>query len=129
MNKYTWVCQKNVSRLNDSRKPLSSSHPRIKRGSWVKPRKSERISQNPEHNAISLIETGRVSLLINTATRTGRFTDEGKIRAASVRHRIPLITTLTEAQAAVQAIRAIREGKLSVAALQDYFVTTSGGGE
>ncbi|MCH8970360.1 MAG: hypothetical protein IIA66_14735, partial [Planctomycetes bacterium] len=89
----------------------------------------ERISQNPEHNAISLIEAGRVSLLINTATRTGRYTDEGKIRAASVRHRIPLITTLTEAQAAVQAIRAMREGTLSVAALQDYFVTAPGGGE
>ena len=53
----------------------------------------------------------------------------GKIRAASVRHRIPLITTLTEAQAAVEAIRAIREGDLSVAALQDYFATASGGGE
>ncbi|MCZ6652472.1 MAG: ATP-grasp domain-containing protein, partial [Planctomycetota bacterium] len=89
----------------------------------------ERISENPEHNALSLIEAGRVALLINTATRTGRFTDEGKIRAASVRHRIPLITTLTEAQAAVQAIRAMREGKLSVRALQDYFVTASGGGE
>ncbi|MCH8963700.1 MAG: hypothetical protein IIB58_01965, partial [Planctomycetes bacterium] len=70
-----------------------------------------------------------VALLINTATRTGRYTDEGKIRAASVRHRIPLITTLTEAQAAVQAIRAMREGKLSVAALQDYFVTAPGGGK
>ncbi len=87
----------------------------------------EKISDNPDSNAITLIASGNLALLINTATNTGRYTDEGKIRAASVRHKIPLITTLTEAQAAVEAIRAVREDRLSVAALQDYSPTAPRG--
>jgi hypothetical protein len=35
--------------------------------------------------------------------------------------RIPMITTITGARAAVQAIEALRGGTWQVAALQDYF--------
>jgi carbamoyl-phosphate synthase large subunit len=80
----------------------------------------KRISQSPDDNMLHWIEQDRVQLLINTATVTGRFTDEGKIRAASVRYGIPLITTLTEAHAAVEAIQALRAGAMTVKALQDY---------
>ena len=34
---------------------------------------------------------------------------------------VPMITTITGARAAVQAIQALRAGAWSVAALQDYF--------
>ena len=71
--------------------------------------------------ALTLIAAGQTQLLINTATVTGRYTDEGQIRAAAIRHKIPLITTMTGAQAAVEAIRALRSGALTVTALHDFF--------
>ncbi|MCG3137724.1 MAG: Carbamoyl-phosphate synthase large chain [Phycisphaerae bacterium] len=79
-----------------------------------------RISDNPDNNAVTLLQNHKLQLLINTATVTGRFTDEGRIRSAAVRYRVPLITTMTEAQAAVQAITALHKGQLVVRALQDY---------
>jgi len=60
-------------------------------------------------------------LIINTPTNTGAQTDEGQIRAMAVAARIPMITTITGARAAVQAIEALRGGTWQVAALQDYF--------
>ena len=61
------------------------------------------------------------TLIINTPTRKGGDTDEGRIRAAAVTSRTPLIGTLTGAQAAVQAIAALRAGTWTVHALQDHF--------
>ncbi|MBA4120344.1 MAG: carbamoyl phosphate synthase large subunit [Isosphaera sp.] len=71
-------------------------------------------------NVIDLMTDGKVQLVINTPTRTGWNTDEGKIRAATVRLGIPMITTATGAMAAVQAIAALRQGDWAVAALQDH---------
>jgi carbamoyl-phosphate synthase large subunit len=78
-----------------------------------------------------LILNGEVDLLINTPTRRGLATDEGKIRALAMLHRLPLITTMTAARAAVDAIAALRAGgdpdpraaanSWTVRALQDYF--------
>ena len=39
----------------------------------------------------------------------------------AVRTGVPIITTITGAQAAVQAIAALRAGAWTVAAMQDYF--------
>jgi carbamoyl-phosphate synthase large subunit len=58
-------------------------------------------------NIIDLITNGEVQLLINTPTRRGPTTDEGKIRAAATIHMIPLITTITAGRAAVAAITAL----------------------
>jgi len=59
-------------------------------------------------NVADLIVNGEVDLLINTPTRRGPMTDEGKIRAMATLHRIPLITTMTAAMAAADAIAALR---------------------
>ncbi len=75
-------------------------------------------------NAVDLIKNGEISLIINTPTRKGAGTDEGKLRATAVRFAVPMITTITGAAAAVRAIKALREGQWSVAALQDYFVSS-----
>ena len=72
-------------------------------------------------NIIDLIINNQVHLVINTPTRKGPLTDEGKIRATTVMHNIPLIATVTGARAVVQAIGALREGDWSVKPLQDYF--------
>jgi len=81
-------------------------------------------------NIADLITNRQVQLLINTPTRRGPQTDEGKIRALATIHNIPLITTMTGAAAAVDAIAALRAGagedlKASdawgVRPLQEYF--------
>jgi carbamoyl-phosphate synthase large subunit len=63
---------------------------------------------------------GKIQLIINTPTRTGWKTDEGKIRSAAVRLGIAMITTITGASAAVKSIRALREHDWDVGAMQDY---------
>jgi carbamoyl-phosphate synthase large subunit len=73
-------------------------------------------------NAEDLIKNRELALIINTPTRKGVRTDEGRLRATAVRFSVPMITTITGAAAAVQAIRALKAGHWGVRALQDYFV-------
>ncbi|GAB4197622.1 MAG: carbamoyl-phosphate synthase large subunit [Phycisphaeraceae bacterium] len=76
-------------------------------------------------NAVDLIKNGELGLIINTPTRQGPATDEGKLRATAVRFNVPMITTLTAANCAVEAIAALRQGAWNVNALQDYFPHTA----
>ena len=84
--------------------------------------KSKRIPKLVEGrpNIIDHIKNGQVHLIINTPTRKGPDTDEGKIRATSVLNKIPIVTTLTGAGAAVKAIAALQQGGWDVAPLQAY---------
>ena len=59
-------------------------------------------------------------MIINTPTRKGAGTDEGKLRATAVRFGVPMITTATGGVAAAHAMRAIKQGSWDVHALQDY---------
>ena len=81
-------------------------------------------------NIADLIVNSQVDLLINTPTRRGPTTDEGKIRALATIHQIPLITTMTAANAAAGGIAALRAGAdentppaqaWTVRPLQEYF--------
>jgi carbamoyl-phosphate synthase large subunit len=72
-------------------------------------------------NAVDLIKNGEIGLVINTPTRKGPATDEAKLRATAVRFNTPMITTVTAAGCAVEAIAALRKGAWEVRALQDYF--------
>ena len=67
-----------------------------------------------------LIKNREVHLLINTPTRKGPQTDEGKIRALAVINKIPLITTITGAGAVAKAIVALRKTGWDVKPLQEY---------
>jgi carbamoyl-phosphate synthase large subunit len=80
-----------------------------------------KISEGARPNILDKIANGEIDLIINTPTSTGAQTDEGQIRAMAVGARVPMITTITGARAAVQAIEALRGGTWQVAALQDYF--------
>ena len=82
-----------------------------------------KISEGARPNILDKLANGEIDLIINTPTRTGAHTDEGRIRAMAVLERIPMITTITGAQAAVAAIEALRAGSWSVSALQDHFET------
>jgi carbamoyl-phosphate synthase large subunit len=71
-------------------------------------------------NIADMIKNGKVQLIINTPTRKGPQTDEGKIRAMSVLNRVPIVTTLTGASAVVKAIAELRKSGWGVRALQEY---------
>ena len=88
-----------------------------------------KISEGARPNILDKISNGEIDLLVNTPTRKGADTDEGRIRAAAVRHGVTLITTLAGARAAVQGISALRSGNWGVTALQDYFPSAGPGHE
>jgi len=74
-------------------------------------------------NIIDVIKNREVQLLINTPTTKGPKTDEGQIRAAAVLHKLPIITTITAAEAAADAIAATQAGDWTVKPIQDYYPT------
>jgi carbamoyl-phosphate synthase large subunit len=80
-----------------------------------------KIATGQRPNVLDLMANGQVQLVINTPTRKGGSTDEGRIRAQAVRANVPIITTIAGARAAVQAIQALRGGSWQVTAIQDYF--------
>jgi carbamoyl-phosphate synthase large subunit len=90
----------------------------------VKPNILQKIGTGARPNVLDLMNNREIALIINTPTRTGWKTDEGKIRSTAVRLNIPMITTSTAGVAAVKAIEALRARGWGVAALQDYVATT-----
>ncbi len=76
-------------------------------------------------NLIDYLKNGDVQLIMNTPSGKGARTDEGKIRAAAVQFGVPCITTLDAADAAVNAMRALREGPLEVQSLQSRYAETN----
>jgi carbamoyl-phosphate synthase large subunit len=84
---------------------------------------SERVNKIKEGrpNIIDTIKNKQVALLINTPTTKGPKTDEGQIRAAAIMNKIPVITTLTAAKAATEAMAALKSADWTVKPLQDYY--------
>jgi len=72
-------------------------------------------------NIADYIKNKKVHLLINTPTRKGPQTDEGKIRAMAVLAKVPIVTTITGASAAARAIAALQQADWGVQPLQDFF--------
>ncbi|WP_455277901.1 carbamoyl-phosphate synthase large subunit [[Eubacterium] cellulosolvens] len=71
-------------------------------------------------NITDAIENGDIQLVINTPSGKMSIHDDSYIRKAAIRHRIPYITTLQAALAAVKGIATYREGKSVVKSLQSY---------
>ena len=70
-------------------------------------------------NVIDQIKAGRIQLIINTPLGMEPFFDEKAIRRAAVNHRIPIITTMSAAEAAVAALAALRAAEPRVLVLQE----------
>lgn len=88
----------------------------------VEVRRVKKIAEgNP--NLIDYLKNGDVQLILNTPSGKGARTDEGKIRAAGVQYGVPCITTLAAADAAVNAMQALREGEMDVLSLQDRYAS------
>ncbi|GAP64260.1 carbamoyl-phosphate synthase large subunit [Ardenticatena maritima] len=76
-----------------------------------------KVSEGSPH-VVDLIRRGEIHLIINTPLGATAHDDGRSIRVAAVRYGVPLLTTLSAAQAAVNGIRAMREAKWDVRPLQ-----------
>ena len=71
-------------------------------------------------NIVDAMVNGKIQLVVNTPLGKQEHTDDSFIRKNSIRLRIPYITTLAAAFAAVKGIEAIRNGLEGVHSLQEY---------
>jgi carbamoyl-phosphate synthase large subunit len=71
-------------------------------------------------NAVDLLKAGSLDLIIYTATSGAHaFADEKSIRRNAVTYRVPCITTMSGAKAAVEAIQSRRRDPIRVWSLQE----------
>jgi carbamoyl-phosphate synthase large subunit len=71
-------------------------------------------------NAVDLLLSGQIQLLINTPLGKLTQQDDYTIRRAALQHRVPYTTTLSAASAACDAIIALRSRSGEVRALQEW---------
>jgi len=72
-------------------------------------------------HTVDLIRNGTVQLVLNTPFGPNAQADGAEIRAAAIAMDIPLLTTLSAAEAAIAAIRALRQKELKYRSLQSLF--------
>ncbi len=72
-------------------------------------------------NIVDAISNGQVQLVINTTEGAKALTDSRSLRQAALMNRVPYFTTIAGAQAACQAILALKTRPLEVRPLQSYF--------
>ncbi|NLG27888.1 MAG: carbamoyl-phosphate synthase large subunit, partial [Chloroflexi bacterium] len=70
-------------------------------------------------NGVDLIINGEIDLVINTPLGGRTYSDEHALRNAAVQYGVAVLTTLSAAQAATQAIAALRAGEMGVKSLQE----------
>ena len=78
-------------------------------------------SGEPGYSTLDAMRDGKVQLIINTPLGPQSRDDGARIRSVATRLEIPLITTLSAAQAAVNGIRALRQKELRVRSLQEHY--------
>jgi carbamoyl-phosphate synthase large subunit len=76
-------------------------------------------------NVVDYIKNDQIDLIVNTPLGKTSFFDERTIRRTAIIYRVPMLTTLSGAAAAVQAIHAIRNGGWAVQSLQERQAITS----
>jgi carbamoyl-phosphate synthase large subunit len=79
-----------------------------------------KVSEGRPH-IVDMIKNGEISLIINTPRGRNPKLDEVAIRANAVQYKIPYTTTISGAQAVVNAIESMKRGNFHVKALQDYY--------
>jgi carbamoyl-phosphate synthase large subunit len=71
-------------------------------------------------NISDIMKNGQIQLIVNSPSGEEAKTDGKMIRRTAMAYKIPVITTLAGAKAAIAAIKALQTGGISVTALQDY---------
>ena len=77
--------------------------------------------QQGRPNIIDYMKNDEVELIINTPSGRGSRTDEGRIRAEAVARGVPCITTISAANAALQAIEALQKDAIAVSPIQEWY--------
>ncbi len=72
-------------------------------------------------NAVDLLMSGRVQLLINTPLGKYSQRDDYELRRAALVHRVPYTTTMSAASAACDAVIALKHSKGEVLSLQERY--------
>lgn len=71
-------------------------------------------------NVLDMIKNGEIAMVINTPSGRVPRRDEVRIRSGALANRVPIITTMRGAQAAIRSIKSLKAAELSVVALQEY---------
>jgi carbamoyl-phosphate synthase large subunit len=79
-----------------------------------------------ENNVLTLIEKNEINLIINTPSGMKSQSDMRTIRAASILHSVPCITTIQGAWAAVNGIEASIKEEFTVESLQNIYQNNKG---
>ena len=72
-------------------------------------------------NVVDYIKNGDIQFIINTPLGQKSRYDEYEIGKSSIRYNVPATTTISGAQAALRAIRIIKNNKMQYRSLQDIF--------
>ena len=84
-------------------------------------------SGQPGYTTLDAMRDSKVQLIINTPLGPNPREDGARILRLATRMEIPLITTLSAAQAAVNGIRAVGQQELQVRSLQEHYAKTDRG--
>jgi carbamoyl-phosphate synthase large subunit len=76
--------------------------------------------QEGRPNIDDAIKNKEIQLVVNTPMGKASQYDDSYIRKAAIKYKVPYITTLAAASAAVKGIAAFRKGKSGVKSLQEY---------
>ena len=71
-------------------------------------------------NVLDMIKNGEIAMVINTPSGRVPRRDEVRIRSGALANRVPIITTMRGAEAAIRSIKSLKAAELSVVALQEY---------
>jgi carbamoyl-phosphate synthase large subunit len=85
----------------------------------IESEKVYKIREQRPHIADAVVD-GEIQLVINTPRGKASKADDSHIRKTAIRYKVPYITTVAAAAAAVKGIAACREGKPDVKSIQEY---------
>jgi carbamoyl-phosphate synthase large subunit len=86
----------------------------------VKAGLSHKIHEPQRPNILDEIKSKEIHLIINTPIGKAGAHDDGYIRKAAIKYKVPYVTTAAAARASVQGIFEYRRGHAGVKSLQDY---------
>jgi carbamoyl-phosphate synthase large subunit len=87
--------------------------------SGLKVGRINKVLQGRPH-IVDALKNGDVDLVINTTEGTQALEDSKSIRRTTLMQGVPYYTTIAGGKAAIQAMRALKDGSLEVAPLQSY---------
>jgi carbamoyl-phosphate synthase large subunit len=85
-----------------------------------------KVGESGATDAVELISSGRVQLVVNTPRGRGPRADGLHIRSAALRHDVPCITTVAAARAAAAGMADWKRHGMSVVSLQEVHSTLTG---